>query len=372
MIYKTTLLLIGILIFIYIVYPVSLYLISKLKPKNVNKKYITPSITFFIPTHIEEETIKGKLENTFSLDYPKDKMEVLIVDSNSKDSTVKKIKQFEKETGFKVRLIIEKERKCKISAINLGIKNAKHEIIVMSDSPARFEKDTLKEIIANFNDPSIGATTGRFAFSITNQITREAEVFWKYKSILRDLESRVDSTTYLSGELCAFRKSLIEELPIDQINDDTIIAVKVREKGYRTISDPRAIFYEKTPDNRKDEYTQKTRKAIGALLMTMANLHLIKPKYGLFGLYIFPMRLLFVPVSSFLVIISTIFIAKILLASIFVSYFVIFLGIFLLIPKGRAVLFSFYWNHIVVIISVIKFVFGKYDVKWKQVKSTRK
>jgi cellulose synthase/poly-beta-1,6-N-acetylglucosamine synthase-like glycosyltransferase len=181
-------------------------------------------------------------------DYPS--VELIVIDSASNDRTVELVRQFTKDHKIKVRLVREKQRKGKASALNLVFsKYCSGEIIAITDADAIWEKDTLRKLVSSFSDSSIGAVTGRQVLLNTDQKSA-AKLEKAYRSVfdvLRVGETILDSTPIFNGPLMAFRSSLLEPIPEDTIADDSHLAVEIRRKGFRSVYNSDALFYEYVP-----------------------------------------------------------------------------------------------------------------------------
>jgi len=351
------------LIWMYLGYPILLFILSKIRPNMIIKKSIEPYITVIVCTFNESAVIDRRIKNLYDQEYPKEKMEIIIVDSST-DNTRNIIKD---KWMDKVILIEEKKRSGKPKALNLGFGKSSNEIIILSDAPASFDSYAIKNIVRNFADPHVGAVTGKY-----KPIGGET-IFWKFKNILRSLEGNVDSTTFLSGDLLAFRKELLEKVDEDSLADDVNIAIKIREKGYRTIYDNSSIVIEKVTNTSKDFITQKTRRAIGGIQETMRFKWMIfNLKLGLFGMFIMPTRFLFTVLNPFIFLSCLICITYILININF--YLILSLSIlfslFIVFKKSNIVrtLINFSMTIYIQFLAVLKYLQKDLNVKWKKVK----
>jgi len=197
----------------------------------------------------------------------------------------------------------EKVRKGLASALNLGYEKATGGIVIKSDCDMPLKEDALKELVKYFGDPSVGAVTGRVV------ITDQSNVEIGYRSIferLRLAEANLDST-YLFNPICAFRKDLIEPIDPRSVADDAELAMKIRKKGYRTVYSPETVAYESSPVPLKERMRQKSRRAQGHIRLIFQNLDvLFNPKFGKFGLIIFPANFFMMVISPWLILLSVI------------------------------------------------------------------
>jgi cellulose synthase/poly-beta-1,6-N-acetylglucosamine synthase-like glycosyltransferase len=240
-------------------------------------------VSIVIPTYNEEMTIIMKLNNTLELTYPKKYLEIVIVDC-SDDRTPELVEDYFRDRGD-VKLVLdhEDERKGLPYGLNKGYSMAAGDIIVKTDCDSMLDKDALKCALSSFEDEKIGCVTGRAV-----PIGSKSEVSYRdLNAKIQLLESRIDSTIIAHGPFTAFRKRLLQKIDDDSLADDSELSLKIRTQGYRSILNPEAIFYEKTSEEGREE--QKVRRASGLVRLMWRNKTLfLNPKYGLYGLVVFP------------------------------------------------------------------------------------
>jgi cellulose synthase/poly-beta-1,6-N-acetylglucosamine synthase-like glycosyltransferase len=223
-------------------------------------------------------------------DYPS--MEVIVIDSASNDRTVELVRQFVRDNKFRVRLIREKQRKGKASALNLVCsKYCSGEIIAITDADAIWEKDTLRKLVSSFSDPRVGAVTGRQVLMNANHesTVKLEKAYRSIFEVLRVGETVLDSTPIFNGPLMAFRSSLLEPIPEDTIADDSHLAVEIRRKGFRSVYNSEALFYEYVPPTLRSRFVQKVRRGQGLVQLFLRQRRVFfNRKYGKYGTMIFP------------------------------------------------------------------------------------
>lgn len=260
---------------------------------NMNDSTIDISIV--IPTYNEEKVIVNKLNNTIHLNYPKDRMEIIVVDC-SNDNTVKFIEDWAKDhKDIKIILHHDDKRKPVVYATNKGISLASGEIIIRVDADSTLEKESLKRVMETFKDKKIGCVTGRPS---PVGSTKEKD----YRDIgtkMQLLETKIDSSLISHGSFTAFRKNI--NVVIDERfgAEDSGISVKVRKLGFKSVLNPDIIFYEKISLKGREE--QKIRRAASLISMLWANKDvLFNIKYGWYGILIFPFYFFLTIVIPFL------------------------------------------------------------------------
>jgi cellulose synthase/poly-beta-1,6-N-acetylglucosamine synthase-like glycosyltransferase len=382
MIVETTILIGSILFLFYAGYFLLTWTRSRRRnPSNDPSSWnYAPFVSVILPTYNEEDTIIHKLKNLMEQDYPN--MEIIAIDGASKDRTVSLIERFGRDNGLRMKLIKEKERKGKASAINEALQHCSGEIVVITDADALWEKDALREALSNFADPKIGAVTGRQILlnPAQNWVTKAEKTYRDFYQVLRLGESAIDSTPIFHGELSCFRRSLIDAVSTDSMADDSELAIKVRKKGFRAVYDANAIFYEYAPPSLKSRYVQKIRRGQGLVQLFFRERKIcLNPKYGNFGTIVFPSEF-------FMHVISPILVATLLVFSLFSFIFLNlenFLGLtvaataLFVIPAFKGIdtlscLLSFLNSQLALFMSLIYFVAGKSQSKWKKVDEVRR
>ena len=282
-----------VLLWMFAGYPLTLFVLTRLHPNPIVKSPLILKVTILICTYNEVEVIKRRIENLLESDYPLDQMEILVVDSASPDGTVNLVEQIcTAHPSASIRLVRENKRRGKVSAINIGLSHAKGEIVILTDGPAIFWPDTIRLVVENFSDPRVGVVTGNFVDypnSVETSAQKNDQLMFRFRKLLRRLESEVDSTPWLSGELLAFRKTLLPAIPPEVIIDDSYIALYMRSQGYRVVADFRAKYAEKRSKSHKEMITQKVKSVAGDIpeMIRFGNM-CFNHRYGAYGLLIFP------------------------------------------------------------------------------------
>lgn len=262
-------------------YPLSMLIIGKAihKENKIDTKFV-PTVTLMIVAHNEEKVIKEKLENAIKLDYPKEKLKVLISSDNSTDKTNDIIKEFiENNLDRDITLYQTKERKGKTNAQNEASKLVDTEILVMTDANSMIEKKAIKEIVSSFSDDNIVYVTGRLCYtnSNENETSNSENLYWDLDTKIRDIESRLQTITAGNGALYACRtKDYYCFNPIKC--HDSSMPLYYALNGKRAIANQNAIAYEKAGENIKDEFKRKVR-------MSRIVLHSILPDIRILNIF---------------------------------------------------------------------------------------
>jgi cellulose synthase/poly-beta-1,6-N-acetylglucosamine synthase-like glycosyltransferase len=332
-------------------------------------------VSVIVPVYNEELVIERRLNNIFETTYPREKIEVIVVDSGSDDKTSTIIN--DKFRGH-VTFIREDERRGKAHAINLALDKCRGDIVILTDGPTLYQKETISEIVSSFEDSSIGGVSVLYKIpnNKDNQITASESIIWSYKNRIRVLESKVFSTSWLSGEACAFRREIIEYVSEDTLADDSNIAFQVISKGYRAIINEKSNFVEKSPSEADDYFKTKTRRALGGIKEILRfKFFLFNPHYGCFGLIIFPYRFFAEVISP----IPSLIAAGLIIPAL--TEVGIHLGLNIIIPMTvalvlsvfflRCTIIAYIYTQLILLKALILLLKGKSDVRWIQARTTR-
>jgi len=251
------------LFYAYVGYPLCVYLLSACCRKNIAKLTIEPEISILIAAYNEEDSIAETLQNKLELDYPVEKIEIIVISDESIDATDGIVNSFKKNN---VRLLRQEPRAGKTSALNLAISHARGEIIVFSDANSLYEKDALMKLVANFADPQVGYVTGKMVY-VNHDGSYAGDgcsSYMKYENFLRRCESAIGSVVGADGGIDAMRKELYLPMDPDQL-PDFVQPLKVVEQGYRVVYEPDAVLKESSLKDENDEYKMRVRVSLRAM-----------------------------------------------------------------------------------------------------------
>jgi len=368
-------LLLFIVVGIHIIYPLLLKRISQkvmnLSQSNIGMKSFSqsdlPMVSILIPVYNEESVIERRINNIFESTYPKDKLEIIVIDSGSRDNTRSII-----ETNFQNRVILirEDQRYGKAHAINLGLGVCKGDIIILTDGPTLYDKETISELVNSFRASSVGGVSALYNVPLTGKshVVDSEHTFWLHKDKIRILESRAYSTSWLSGEACAFRNKTITKVDEDTLADDSNIALQLISKGYRVIVNEETYFTEGSPSALYDYFKTKVRRALGGLIETLRfNSLLFKRQYGYFGLIIFPYRFfaqLISPIASAITI--ALAIPAVIESIAYLGIYSLIIGVTLLSIALilRHTVIAYIYTQLISLIALFMLLTGRVDVRW--------
>ena len=270
---------VGLVVYTYVGYGILAWIMVKIRKiigkqfKKFNDPTFLPNITLVIPAYNEMSCIEAKVTNTFSLDYPSEKMETLFVTEGSNDGTSEYIHSL-KSVYPNLTTISGDTRRGKIEAMNLAIKTIHTPIVIFTDANTSLNNQVIRNIVRHFQDPNVGAVSGEKRIE-----TRGSEaaagagegLYWKYESFLKKLDTELYSVVGAAGELFAVRTHLFGEVEKDTLLDDFMISLRVAAKGFRVIYEPQAFASERPSFSIQDEMKRKIRIASGGF-QSMARL----------------------------------------------------------------------------------------------------
>lgn len=304
---------IGVICYAYLGYPIVLTILSLFRSRPVKKGDTTPPVSFIITAHNEERRIRQKIENTLAQSYPKELMEIIVASDCSTDRTDTVTTTYRAQ---RVKLVRSPQRKGKEYAQKLAVEQASGAILIFSDVATVLSNDGVRNIVRNFNDPSVGCVSSEDRILDKDGRISGEGAYVKYEMLLRRLESKVNTVVGLSGSFFAARREVCRTWATDLQSDFNTLLNSV-QLGLRGVSDPETIgCYPNISDERK-ESERKVRTLVRGMSVLMRRLPLLNPfTYGLFAWQLFshkicrwmvPFAMLFAFVTNLLLIDSSLF-----------------------------------------------------------------
>lgn len=257
----------AIVAYSYIGYGIVLYFLVKLKQVifGSTKLHVSndlPTLTLLIAAWNEEDVIEEKIQNSFNLNYPSDKLQFLFITDGSTDETPQIISKYNR-----INLLHQSQRNGKTAAINRAMKQVTSDVVVFSDANTMLNEEALLEIVKHYNNEKVGCVSGekRVRIPETAQASAAGEgLYWKYESKLKQWDAELYSAAGAAGELFSIRTHLFNETEVDTILDDFVISLRIVEKGYVIAYEPNAYALENSSDSIKEELKRKVRICAGA------------------------------------------------------------------------------------------------------------
>jgi biofilm PGA synthesis N-glycosyltransferase PgaC len=268
---------VALVFYSYVAYPTLLLLLAWLRSAPpVRKAEMTPVVTVLIVAFDEQEAIEAKLRNCLTFEYPKGRLEILVVSDGSRDRTEDIVRSF---AGAGVRLLALPGPNGKSSALNQAIEHCNGEVVVLCDARQLFAPDAVRELVANLADPTVGAVSGELHIAASGSAAGEGVgAYWKYEKLVRRLQSRLGSTVGVTGAIYALRRALYRPLDPRLILDDVAIPMEVVRAGYRVIFEPLARAFDHAAETTHKEYRRKVRTLAGNYQLVFLRRWLLDPR----------------------------------------------------------------------------------------------
>jgi len=252
---------VGLIAYTFAGYPAIMALLARLRPRPARADpALEPSVSLVVVAYNEADVIDRRLDNCLALDYPRERLELMVAADGSDDGTAEIAAR---RDG--VRVLHRRERRGKLAAMNRAAEVARGDVLVFSDANNDYERGALRALVAPFADPAVGVVTGRKAIDDgSGRALDQAEgLYWRYESRLKEWESRVGSVTAVAGEILAFRRAAFPAPPPGTMNEDFVQALLAAAAGWRVVYVPEALSLERASATIEDEATRRSRLVTG-------------------------------------------------------------------------------------------------------------
>ncbi len=241
----------GALVWTHAGYPAAARILASLRPRPIRTEEGTlPFVTVVVAAHNEEPVIARRLENLRALDYPPDRLEIVVTSDASTDET----EAIAERAGARV---IRNPRGGKVAAQNRAVRETTGDVVAFSDANCTWAPDALRRLVRNFADPDVAYVCGRLNLTAEDGRNKEG-VYWRYELALRADESRLDSVTGGNGSIYAVRREDYVEVD-PRFGHDLSFPYLMVQRGRRAVYEPEAHAYEKATPTNEDEYRRKVR-----------------------------------------------------------------------------------------------------------------
>jgi len=261
--------LIFIVFYAYLGYGMLLFILVKIK-RSFNNNTLSidenfePEVTLFVAAYNEKDYVNDKVNNSFNLEYPAEKVKQVWITDGSDDGTPDILKKYASKG---VEVYHEDARGGKIGAMNRGMQFVKTPIVIFSDGNTMLGKESIRRIVNLFKDPNVGCVSGekRIVSKETDTAVGSEGIYWKYESKLKKWDAELYSVVGAAGELFAIRTKLFQKVEKDTLLDDFIISLRIAMAGYTIQYDPEAYAIENSSVDVKEELKRKIRIAAGGI-----------------------------------------------------------------------------------------------------------
>jgi len=288
----------ALIAYTYIFFPALVFLRGLLHRRPYRSAEITPQVSLIIAAHNEAGSIGAKLDNILSLDYPRDRLEVVIASDGSNDGTDAIVRGY---AGQGVKLL-SLPRQGKAPALNAAVAASTGEILVFSDANSMYAPDAIRALVRPFADPEVGGVAGnqRYASApLRTDLAGDSDgagdgerSYWNFDRKLKQSQSRAGNAISATGAIYAIRRSLFRTVPVG-VTDDFVTSTRVIAQGYRLVFAPDAIAYEPVARSSGAEFGRKVRVITRGLRGVLVMRELLNPfRYGFYAIQLFSHKVL--------------------------------------------------------------------------------
>jgi cellulose synthase/poly-beta-1,6-N-acetylglucosamine synthase-like glycosyltransferase len=249
----------------YVAYPALIWFLARvMRPRrqhSATQPGQWPFVSLVIAAYREEKVILERLQNACSIDYPADRLEIIVGCDGSEDLTGDLVHSF---NDPRVRLIQFPQRRGKASVLNDCIPQADGDLIVLSDANTMMEPESVKILVSHFQDPEVGGVCGKLILVDPTTGDNVDGIYWKFENFLKSCEARFGALLGFNGAIYAIRKELYQPLPANTIVDDFVIGMRIHQAGRRLVYEERAVAVEEAPPTIESEFHRRARIGAGA------------------------------------------------------------------------------------------------------------
>ena len=254
---------IAFVLYVYVGYPVLLWLWRGIACRAVQKSQYEPSVSIIVAAYNETDSIESKILNLMALDYPAHKVQIILSLDGPTDDTELVARKYETR---RMQVLLSKQHGGKAEALNRAVAKATGAILVFADVRQLLDRAAVRELVSNFEDVSVGGVTGELM--LVDESGKEAGdavgLYWRYEKQLRSMESDIHSTVGATGALYAIRRELYRPIPRHTILDDVAIPMNAVLHGKRVVFDRAALAYDcVVTSSLTTEFTRKVRTLTG-------------------------------------------------------------------------------------------------------------
>lgn len=263
-------------LYTYALYPAIVLIAARLRGRPPAKRPDAPPpfATMIVVAFDEEARIEAKLDNIAALDYPADRLRVIVVSDGSTDRTGEILRAREGITA-----IVDETNRGKPAQLNRALQEVEDGIVLFTDARQAWEPDAARRLVENFADPSVGAVSGELLLRRSGEETGASiGLYWRYEKLIRRAESDIDSTLGVTGAIYAARRELIEPIPEDTLLDDIEIPLQGFRRGLRVVFEPAARAWDDPAAAIKHEFRRKVRTLAGNFQLFARNGWLLDPR----------------------------------------------------------------------------------------------
>jgi glycosyltransferase involved in cell wall biosynthesis len=245
----------GALAWTHVGYPAAMGVLARVRPRPVGREDIEPSVALIVSAHDEEDVIGRRVENLLALDYPAERLQIVVASDGSGDRTDAIVDEIAAREP-RVRLL-RCPREGKVAAQHRAVRQTDGEVLAFTDANTEWRPEALRLLVRNLADPEVGYVCGLLRLESPDGANLEG-LYWRYETWVREQESRASSITAGNGAIYAVRReAYVDDDP--KFGHDFGLPYAMEQQGRRAVYDPEAIAIEKPASEPEDEYGRKVR-----------------------------------------------------------------------------------------------------------------
>ncbi len=284
----------GVVVYSYALYPVVIWSLSRCFGRRarppVTAGLYEPTVSLLIAAYNEEAEIEQRLQSALEMDYPADKLEIVVASDGSSDATASIVRRYA-DRG--VRLLDYRQRRGKAAVVNSAFSELKGDIIILSDANTHTDPQAARKLVRWFLDPQVGVVCGRLRLTDAATGRNVDGLYWKYETFLKKCESRLGALLGANGAIYAIRRDLFQPIPNDTIVDDLVIPLLAKLRtGCSLVYDGDAVAREETAPDITAEFHRRSRIGAGGFQSIAMLWRLLHPQHGWVAFTFFSHKLL--------------------------------------------------------------------------------
>jgi cellulose synthase/poly-beta-1,6-N-acetylglucosamine synthase-like glycosyltransferase len=277
--------------YVYVGFPLLVLARARLWPRPYRGAEIEPKVSLVVAAYNEAGVIEDKVRNALDLDYPADRLEMVVASDGSDDGTNEIVRRY---ANGRVRLL-ELDRVGKAAALNAAVSAAGGDIVLFSDANSILDRGAVRALVRPLADPRVGGVAGNQVYlspeSGDASVVGEQQ-YWDFDRMLKQAQSAAGSVTGATGALYAIRRPLFRPVRAD-VNDDLLTSLRVIAQGYRLVFAPDAVAYEPVVETAAQTFSRRVRVMARGLRCVVVMRELLDPRrYGFFSLQLLSHKLL--------------------------------------------------------------------------------
>jgi cellulose synthase/poly-beta-1,6-N-acetylglucosamine synthase-like glycosyltransferase len=279
------------LAYAYLGYPLLIWCLGRWLGRSTSPPALAdaelPTVSLLIAAYNEEPVIEERIRNALALDYPADKLEIVIASDGSTDATADIARRFAQSVGQagvslpSVRLLDYPIRRGKASVLNSSVPELRGDVILLSDANTEFDRMAARNIVRWFEDPEIGVVCGRLVLVDPETGQNADSLYWRYETFLKKCEGQLRALLGANGGIYAIRRPLFQPIPRETIVDDLVIPLQAKLRtGCAIVYDSQAVAREETPATVESEFHRRSRIGAGGFQSIGLLWRLLDPRQG--------------------------------------------------------------------------------------------